>query len=89
VYLVNDGTHGVPAAENLSHLDSEYYARMWPGKSPEWIKVFMLAEFSSYVDGKPVYPEYKDSVHTAKEELAPYGGLPLFISLTLDSIQVA
>ena len=33
------------------------------------------------MDGKPVYPEWRDSVHVAPEPLAPIKGLPLFLGL--------
>ena len=33
------------------------------------------------MDGKPVYPEWRDSVHVSSEPLAPIKGLPLFLGL--------
>lgn len=54
-----------PEAENIEHqqLGGSYWLRQASGKDPEWIKVFLKGEYGVLFDGKPVYPEYKDSVH--------------------------
>ncbi|MBR4343928.1 MAG: terminase family protein [Lachnospiraceae bacterium] len=70
-----------PNAENISHHKKRYgyYLDMIPGKTAEWIKVYVLGQYGSVMDGKPVYPEYNDSFHCAKTELAPIVNLPLII----------
>lgn len=70
-----------PAAENIAHLPGgyDYYQRMIPGKSDEWIKVYVLGEYGSSFDGKPIYPEYVDSMHCADDVLEPMRGLPLYL----------
>lgn len=81
-YVPNDGTFpGIPAAENICNLDLgfEYYLRAVPGKSADWIKVMILNEYGSLMSGKPVYPEYSESIHVSKEPLKVYGGLPLIL----------
>jgi len=80
-YVPNDGTHGIQRAENIENHNSgfDYYARMVPGKSEEWIKVYVLGQYGSIYTGKPVYAAYNDKVHCAKEELQPYRGLPLLL----------
>jgi hypothetical protein len=88
-YEPNDGSRGVPGAENIAFLPGatkanplggwEYYMSLIQGKSAEWIKVYVQGEYGSIMSGKPVYPEYSDSVHLAKEELLPYGGLPVIL----------
>jgi hypothetical protein len=50
-------------AENLKHLPPGYYAGLVLGKGPDWIKVNVDAEYGAVMDGKPIYPEYKDSQH--------------------------
>jgi len=83
IYTPNDGTKkGVPKAENIDNHNSgfDYYMRMLPGKDEEFIKVFVMGEYGSVFGGKPVYPEYADSVHFSKEELVPYKGLPLVLA---------
>jgi hypothetical protein len=82
IYFPNDGSFGLPKAENIEHHNSgfDYYMRQLPGKDDEWIKVFILGEYGSVFTGRPVYPEYGDSMHTAKDELPPYKGLPLVLA---------
>ena len=60
-----------PAAENLSNLPGghEYYFRQLGGKNKEWIKVFLLAQYGTLSDGRPVYPEYNDELHCTKAGL--------------------
>lgn len=81
-YVPNDGTHGVPKAENVDNQNSgfDYWMRMVPGKAEEWIKVYVQGEYGSLFTGKAVYPEYSDSVHCAKEDLQPYRALPLLLA---------
>jgi len=80
-YVPNDGSRGVPAAENIENHNSgfNYYTRQIPGKDLEWIKVFVLGEYGSIFTGKVVYPDFSDNMHVAKEELKPHRGLPLVL----------
>lgn len=83
-YIPNDGSRkGIPPAENIANLPNgfEYYLRQVPGKDHDWIKVFLLNEYGSLVSGKPVFPEYSDTVHVSAQELKPYPGLPLLVGL--------
>lgn len=68
-----------PDAENLQNLDPGYYLKAMVDKTAEWIKVYVDAEYGYVQDGRPVYPEYKDSVHCREFELNPR--LPLEIGL--------
>lgn len=52
-----------PGAENLNHLPPGYYLKAKAGKDPEWVKVYVHGQYGFVLDGKPVFPEYKDSVH--------------------------
>jgi len=72
-----------PGAENLSHLPggSDYYLRMMPGQTDEFIRVFCANERAFVVDGKPVFPEFHDTTHTASEALAPVPEWPLYVGL--------
>lgn len=56
-----------PGAENLQNLDPGYYLKAMAGKSDDWIKVYVDACYGFVQEGKPVYPEYRDTVHAAKE----------------------
>lgn len=81
--LLREGTRYVPnpAAENVQNhiLGYEYWLRQIPGKDAQWIKVFILGEYGSVHDGKPVYPEYNDTLHVA--EIEPIQGVPLDIGM--------
>jgi hypothetical protein len=57
-----------PLAENIKNLPGgyEYYRRQLGGKTKEWIKVFVLANYGTVADGKPIYPEWNDEIHCRK-----------------------
>jgi hypothetical protein len=64
-------------AENTKNLDPGYYLKASAGKSADWIRVYIDANYGYVLDGKPVYPEYKDSVHCKAFELT--SRLPLHV----------
>lgn len=70
-----------PKAENVQNhiLGYEYWLRQIPGKDAQWIKVFVLGEYGSVHDGKPVYGEYNDTLHV--REISPLQGQILKIGL--------
>jgi hypothetical protein len=79
---LEDGTYAPnPEAENVENhtLGYEYWLRQIPGKTDQWIKVFVLGQYGSVHDGKPVYPEYNDSLHC--KEIYPVQGVMLKIGV--------
>lgn len=70
-----------PAAENVQNhiLGYEYWLRQIPGKDAQWIKVFILGQYGSVHDGKPVYSEYNDSLHV--RQISPMPGIQLKIGV--------
>lgn len=70
-------------AENVKNLDPGYYIRTMAGKSQEWIKVYVLGEYGFVQDGRPVYPEYRDSLHCRTFEFNPALGLYIGIDFGL------
>lgn len=54
-----------PAAENIENLPGgyAYYITQMAGKSEDWIKVFVLGDYGVVTAGRPVYPEFSQSVH--------------------------
>lgn len=70
-----------PLAENVNNhqLGYGYWLRQVAGKSEEWIKVFILGQYGSVHDGKPVYPEWNDGLHA--KAIEPIAGIPLDIGL--------
>jgi len=50
-------------AENVHNLPKGYYENLATGKSEEFKKVYVDGNYGFVVEGKPVYPEYSDSMH--------------------------
>ena len=68
-----------PDAENISNLPAGYYTNLVRGKAEDWIHVNVLNEYGFTIDGKPVHPEYTDSVHCSKEMIEPLPGVALTV----------
>ncbi len=68
-----------PEAENVGNLPDKYYQRQVAGKDPDWVKVYVEAEYGYVRDGKPVYPEFRDSVHVQEFELNDR--LPMYVGI--------
>lgn len=66
-------------AENRENLPPDYYERQVAGKEPGWIKVYVDGDYGFVRDGRPVYPEYKDSVHCVEFGLIP--GVPIHVGI--------
>lgn len=64
------------AAENVRNLPAGYYDRLKAGTTDEWIRVYVRGDYGFVLDGKPVYPEYRDGLHV--REFGPTKGLPLY-----------
>lgn len=58
-------------AENVEHLPPGYYENIALGKDEAWIKVYVDGEYGFAVDGKPVWPGFRDSLHVSRETLEP------------------
>lgn len=72
-YIIN------PEAENIQNLPDGYYERGMEGKAKDWINVNLCNEYGVVMTGKPVYPEYVDSVHCMTEEYKPNPNLPIIL----------
>jgi hypothetical protein len=70
-----------PEAENLENLPEGYYIRGMQGKKPDWIKVNLANEYGFVMDGKPIYPEFIDSVHVAREPLEAIPGRTIYVGI--------
>lgn len=68
-----------PAAENVQNLPANYYRNGMQGKTDAWVQVNLANEYGFVTDGKPVHPEYRDSVHCKAFEYNPR--LPIRIGL--------
>lgn len=58
-------------AENVANLPDRYYERLKAGKTDEWIKVYVRGDYGFVMDGKPVFPEFRDSMHVREFALTP------------------
>lgn len=70
-----------PEAENVLNLPGgyNYYQQQVPSKTDDWISVFLLGNYGSTADGKPVYPEFKDKIHTLQEDVEADKHLPIVL----------
>lgn len=68
-----EGTDGKqnPNAENIENLPPGYYVKAKVGKTDDWIKVYVRNEYGFVMDGKAVYPEYRDNLHAVPCKYAP------------------
>lgn len=72
-----------PEAENVDNLSPHYYATRAAGKREDYIRVYYAAQYGFVQEGKPVFPEYSDSVHGAKNDLALIPNKPIYIGIGL------
>lgn len=77
-----DGTYRInPDADNLENLRPDYYSEMVLGNDPDFINVYILNNYGQVRSGRPVYKDYKDSVHAAKSKVTPLRGVPIIIGV--------
>lgn len=72
-----------PAAENIQNLPIGYYLKGAQGKGEDWILVNLANEYGFVQDGKPVYPDYRDSTHCRPFELVQSLGLEIGLDFGL------
>ncbi len=70
-----------PDAENLANLPQDYYLQGLEGKDPDWIRVMLSNEYGFVIEGKPVHPEYVDSVHCTPDPIEPDMRYPLIVGI--------
>ena len=68
-------------AENINNLPKGYYINMQEGKDKEWINVYVHGMYGFVQDGKPVWPEYKDDVHSTAEPIEIDRKKPIIIGI--------
>lgn len=68
-------------AENINNLPKGYYTNMQDGKDKEWINVYVNGNYGFVMDGKPVFGEYKDDVHSTNESIVIADSLPIFVGI--------
>ena len=84
VYLDNDEANArkfkLRPAENIKHLKGGfgYYRKMLVGGDPDDIKRFVLNQYGTSVDGKPIYSAWNADLHV-RDDLEFMPGLPLIL----------
>ncbi len=76
----DDGTYSPnPGAENIKHLPGgyQYYLDMLAGNADDYINVMVLGQYGTIVQGRPVYPSYRDEVHCPEGGVKADPNLPL------------
>lgn len=68
-WVVNPECEGVPS------IRESYYQKQMQGRKEDWIKVNLANQIGLSFDGKPVHPDYSESIHLAKEILEPVPGI--------------
>lgn len=77
IYKDAHGTDWVinPGADNLAFLHREYYPNLIPGKSEDWLRVYLRSEFGRSLSGTPVYEKtFIPDFHLSKDRLIPLKG---------------
>lgn len=73
-----------PRAENIKHLPDGYgyYYNSIGGKDPNWVRAYVLNEYATVRNGKPVYGEiFNERIHVAATNLWPVKGHPVYIGM--------
>ncbi len=81
-YEPNEGQDvGIEPAENVEHLNEgwTYYLKQTIDGDEDRIKRLILNQYGTTVEGKPVFPEYVDSIHFSRNDFEPDFGLPIII----------
>lgn len=69
-----------PDAENLSHLQPDYYENML-SSSDDFIRVNLGGEPGMSRKGKPVHPKFSSQIHVAKEIIQPVRGAQIILGM--------
>jgi hypothetical protein len=71
-----------PDAENLSNLSGGhlYYTAQLPGKPKDRVRIMLCGQYGTTLTGKPVYPEFNETLHVSPKPLQPIRGYPLLLS---------
>lgn len=61
-----------PRADNLDNLDERYYRDIIPGKTQDFIDVYLRCKYGRSLHGVPVYDKtFNESFHVVRDEITP------------------
>lgn len=72
-----------PKAENVGNLPAGYYMQMLGGKNLDWIKCYAEGKYTYVQEGRPVWPEYDDSMMSGDIEYDPEHALQIGLDFGL------
>ena len=72
-----------PDADNIEHLENDYYEDQVLGEDPDWVNVMVLNNYGLKKAGKPVFTDYQDRIHYSEKQIMPLGGVPLIVGMDL------
>ncbi len=72
-----------PTADNLKNLPEDYYQDQVYGAKADFVNVMLMNNYGLMQAGRPVYPEYDDTIHYTELEQKPLKGVPLIIGMDL------
>lgn len=66
---LEDGTYEPnPECDNYGvGINEDYYLKMVPGHTKEFINVYCMGKYGIFVPGKKVYPQYNDDIHSVNK----------------------
>ena len=73
-----------PECDNYNHLPKQYYPNLIPGKTEDWLRVYLRSEYGRSLSGTPVYEKtFTADFHVAKDSIKPIrgGDYPVIIGL--------
>ena len=74
-----------PEADNYNHLPKQYYPNLIPGKTEDWLRVYLRSEYGRSLSGTPVYEKtFTFDFHVAKDSIKPIRGSDYPIIIGLD-----
>jgi hypothetical protein len=74
-YVIN------PSADNIQNVPDDYYQDQVYGARSDWVNVMILNNYGLMQSGRPVYPEYNDTLNYSQLPLKPLKGVPLIIGM--------
>lgn len=61
-----------PEADNVKALNPNYYPNLIPGKTDDWLRVYLRSEYGRSLSGTPVYDKsFTADFHIAKDTITP------------------
>ena len=70
-------------AENIENLPGgeQYYTRLTAAHTQDWIDIYVKGNYGFTVEGRPIYPEYNDQVHTIEGTWEPVPGRTIHVGI--------